>query len=129
RHKFHLKLYNRYQILKETNIDLQDNKDYLNLPSQQVINPADINIGCSHRQVRKKLERAKKYTTDGKEVSKAKVILSEAPITTTNASISECQTSFNLHVGYPGQLQRFYLSKKRAKLQRQRKEKNSFKKR
>lgn len=120
RFKFHLKLYNRYQVLKETDVALEENKDkeYLNLPPAQVINSADIDVGTSHRKVRNKLERAKKHTAEGQDVSKVEVLLSKAPLTTTNVSVSEYQASLNLHFSHSAQLQKFYSSKKRANLKR-----------
>ncbi|CAO3636577.1 unnamed protein product [Mucor hiemalis] len=118
RYKFHLNLYNRYQLLRETDIDVEDNKEFLDLPPSQVINSADINIGCLHRKVGRKLERAKKNTVEGKKVLETENMLSKTPMNTKNASLSDFQAAFNLHASHSEQLRTFYSSKKRANLQR-----------
>ncbi|GAA5797860.1 hypothetical protein HPULCUR_003256 [Helicostylum pulchrum] len=119
RFKFHSELYNRYQVLEELDIDIQDHINYLDLPQQnQVINSADIDVGCSHRKARKKLERAKKHTEEGKEVSKVEDVLSKSPVTVNNTALSQYQNAFNLHASKSDQLQKFYSSKKRASLLR-----------
>ncbi|CAO3646917.1 unnamed protein product [Mucor hiemalis] len=103
RYKFHLNLYNRYQLLRETDIDVEDNKEFLDLPPSQV---------------RRKLERAKKNTVEGKKVLETENMLSKTPMNTKNASLSDFQAAFNLHANHSDQLRTFYSSKKRANLQR-----------
>ncbi|GAA5800204.1 hypothetical protein HPULCUR_005629 [Helicostylum pulchrum] len=117
RFKFHLELYNHYQVLGEIYIDIQDYRKYPDLPQQnQVVNSLDIDVGCSHRKVRKKLERAKKHTEEEKEVSKVEDVLSKSPVTVNNTALSQYQNAFNLHASKSDQLQKFYSSKKRASL-------------
>ncbi|KAI9259844.1 hypothetical protein EDC94DRAFT_585685 [Helicostylum pulchrum] len=117
RFKFHLELYNHYQVLGEIYIDIQDYRKYPDLPQQnQVVNSSDIDVGCSHRKVRKKLERAEKHTEEEKEVSKVEDVLSKSPVTVNNTTLSQYQNAFNLHASKSNQLQKFYSSKKRASL-------------
>ncbi len=90
RYKFHLKLYNRYQLLKETEIELGEDsaeKNYLDLPQKQIINSTDVDVGCLHAKFRRKLERAKKKSMEGNEVLKAEALLSKSPLSTTNTSL------------------------------------------
>ncbi|GAA5797986.1 hypothetical protein HPULCUR_003384 [Helicostylum pulchrum] len=86
--KFHLELYNRYQDLGEVDIDIQDDRKYLDLPQQnQVINSADIDV---------------------------EDVLSKSPVMVNNTTMSQYQNAFNLHAGKSDQLQKFYSSKERA---------------
>lgn len=119
RYKFHLNLYNRYQVLQEAEVNIEDGYEYLNLPKKTlVINSADIDVGCSHRKVRKKLEREKRITKEGKEVTKIEKKLSESPVTTKNNTLSQYKNLFDLHNLHSEQLQLFYSSKKRSNILR-----------
>lgn len=119
RYKFYLNLYNRYQVLQEAEVNVENGCEYLNLPKKTlVINSADIDAGCSHRKVRKKLERAKRITEEGKEVAKIEKKLSESPVTTKNNTLSQYKNLFDLYNLHSEQLQLFYSSKKRSNILR-----------
>ncbi|KAI8083365.1 uncharacterized protein B0P05DRAFT_537030 [Gilbertella persicaria] len=112
RYKFHLKLYNLYQILKETDIDVQGNKEYLDLTPELVISFTDIDVRTLQHKIRRKLERARKQIEEGKEVLQAETMLSEAPIITISTSIIQYQAFLDLHLSRSNRSRRFYSSKK-----------------
>ncbi|GAA5798065.1 hypothetical protein HPULCUR_003464 [Helicostylum pulchrum] len=82
RYKFHLNLYNRYEVLKDGD-DIkpdQSDKQYLTLPNVNVIKSAEIDVGCGYRKSIKTMLRRKKYTTEGRLVLEAEKFLSDSSL-------------------------------------------------
>lgn len=120
RFKFHLKLYNRYQVLSEESSQSdecgennEEDEQFLKLPRPSVINAADVDIGCGYRKVRLKLEREKKSSPIGKAVSEAEKELSKKPLN-VKLTIAEYLTNKKIHTEQSATLRQFYGSGKRA---------------
>ncbi|KAI9257797.1 hypothetical protein EDC94DRAFT_661101 [Helicostylum pulchrum] len=93
RFKFRLELYNRYDALSDINENhsMEDiiekyntngdgNNAFLKLLVCKKITAADIDVGTRHRKARRKSERKKKTTEDGKRILQIEKSLSETPL-------------------------------------------------
>ncbi|RCH99896.1 hypothetical protein CU098_011669, partial [Rhizopus stolonifer] len=99
-------------VFSETDIDVQGNKEYLDLTPELVISFTDIDVRTLQHKIRRKLERARKQIEEGKEVLQAETMLSEAPIITISTSIIQYQAFLDLHLSRSNRSRRFYSSKK-----------------
>jgi hypothetical protein len=79
RFKYHLSLRNRFSPLAQDNIDIgsghtsaesdqSSSPQFSPLPKSFTVNSEDIDVVCGYRRARKKLERKKKLTEDGRKV-------------------------------------------------------------
>ncbi|KAI9254921.1 hypothetical protein EDC94DRAFT_696570 [Helicostylum pulchrum] len=106
RFKFHLELYNRYDalldineshsmedIIEKYNTKGDGNSNFLKLSVCKKITAADIDVGTGHRKARRKLERKKKTTEDGKRILQIEKSLSETPLN-SNLDIHEAHRNY-----------------------------------
>ena len=112
RFRFHLNLYNRYQVLGEEIVD-EDDSGYYDLPKTSVINAADVDVGCGYRKIRRKLEKRKKSTLEGKAVLEAEQLLSRKPLD-NSSTVSQYLKNKEFHIANSKKLRLFYGSTKRA---------------
>jgi hypothetical protein len=112
RFKFHLNLYNRYQVLGEEIVD-EDDSGYYDLPKTSVINAADVDVGCGYRKIRRKLEKQKKSTLEGKAILEAEQLLSRKPLD-NSLTIPRYLENKESHIANSKKLRLFYGSTKRA---------------
>lgn len=81
RSRFNLDLCNRYGVLKEDGKDIplhQNDKKHLDLADPMFIKSANADVGCGLKKARKKLERRKQNTREGKHVLAAEELLAES---------------------------------------------------
>lgn len=117
RFKFYLKLYNRYQVLGDDNIENdKEGAKYLDLPKKSVINAADIDFDCRLRRARKKLEN-EKSSLPGKLVLEAEKALSKEPLD-ISLTIEEYLKNSKTYVDHSSTMRQFYGSSKRAIMSR-----------
>ena len=137
RFKFHLELHNRYESLmdcSETIVDDMDisiaddillkynkrepgKRDYLKPPPSMKITAADVDVGCGQRKARKKVERMKKNTDQGKEVQFIEKNLSENPLH-LGLNIQEAHAIFLNQRSQAEKINAFYYSKSQAQSKR-----------
>ncbi|CEJ00514.1 hypothetical protein RMCBS344292_14567 [Rhizopus microsporus] len=114
RFQFHIQLCNRYHVLQEPDFDIKDEETaFLNLPQSKTINTNEIDINCMHRKNRKHLERLKKKTFQGEEVSILEAKLKKASLSATN-NVKEFQQNYRVHEDCLKKLRSFYSSSNRA---------------
>ena len=112
RFRYHLNLYNRYQVLGEEIVD-EDDSGYYDLPKTSVIIAADVDVGCGYRKIRRKLEKQKKSTLEGKAVLEAEQLLSRKPLN-NSLTVAEYLKNQESHIANSKKLRLFYGSTKRA---------------
>ncbi|GAA5796692.1 hypothetical protein HPULCUR_002067 [Helicostylum pulchrum] len=123
RFKFHLELYNRYDalldineshsmedIIEKYNTKGDGNSNFLKLSVCKKITAADIDVGTGHRKARRKLERKKKTTEDGKRILQIEKSLSETPLN-SNLDIHEAHRNYFSKSQYRNEMNKFYFSK------------------
>ncbi|KAI9264556.1 hypothetical protein EDC94DRAFT_488977, partial [Helicostylum pulchrum] len=118
RFQFHIELSNRYQALGSSedtiNADdivekYKDNK-HLNLPKSRVIKSEEIQIRSGNWKRSKSLERKKKHTLEGKDISRIEKEISKNPLKhATNAS--DMKSIYEKQHQYRSQFRAFYFSK------------------
>ncbi|CEG76664.1 hypothetical protein RMATCC62417_11526 [Rhizopus microsporus] len=114
RFQFHIQLYNRYHVLQEPDVDIKDEETaFLNLPQSKTINANEIDISCMHRKNRKHLERLKKKTSQGEEVSTLEANLEKASFSASN-NVEEFQQNYRVHEDCSKKLRSLYSSSNRA---------------
>ncbi|CEG79134.1 hypothetical protein RMATCC62417_13635 [Rhizopus microsporus] len=119
RAKFHLKLYNHCATLESKEIDgasqldlADEEKSFLNLLKIIETSAGDVDLGCDYFRQRRKLERKKKETEEGKRIQALEDAMkkssTDSSANTTNGLTSNFETNF----GNRNQMRVFYYSAK-----------------
>lgn len=117
RFEFHLKLFNYYSSLDESNnetipIPPVEIKPFLNLPKATVIKSSEIDLGCGYFKNRIKLEKRKKFTNHGKRILTVENVISKSNLTTSLASTTQFRNNFETQFRHRNEVRDFYNSKK-----------------
>ncbi|CEG67740.1 hypothetical protein RMATCC62417_04127 [Rhizopus microsporus] len=112
--QFDIQLYNRYHVFQEPDVDIKDQETiFLYLRQSKTINANEIDINCMHRKNRKHLERLKKKTSQGEEVSTLEAKLEKVSFSASN-NVEEFQQNYRVHEDCSKKLRRFCSSSNRA---------------
>ena len=130
RFKFHLALHNRFEALADSsetgvaddivskyNEKEPGNSDYLKPPPSMKITAADVDVGSGQRKARKKIERMKRNTEQGKEVQSIENNLSKKPFH-SGLNIQETHATFLHQRSQAEKINAFYNSKSQARSKR-----------
>jgi hypothetical protein len=117
RFAFHLKLYNSFQALSDFQEDDTD-IDLFRFPESFKVKAADIDIGCNFKRIRKKLEKSKDDTEEGKFVQTVEDHLCKFDMAAAN-SVEELLNIHDQHYTNKSILRNFYNSKQRVNEKRQ----------
>ena len=125
RAKFHLNLYNYYEALESTELDetLQldlndEEKSFLDLPKIIGTLAGDIDLDCGYFRQRKKLERKKKETEEGKKIQALEDAMSKASTESSANTITGLASKFRSNFDNRNQMRAFYCSAKNINQQR-----------
>ncbi|CEI98784.1 hypothetical protein RMCBS344292_12884 [Rhizopus microsporus] len=112
--QFDIQLYNRYHVFQEPDVDIKDEETiFLYLRQSKTINANEIDINCMHRKNRKHLERLKKKTSQGEEVSTLEAKLEKVSFSASN-NVEEFQQNYRVHEDCSKKLRSFCSSSNRA---------------
>ncbi|CEG75072.1 hypothetical protein RMATCC62417_10178 [Rhizopus microsporus] len=125
RAKFHLKLYNYYaalenaELVETSQLDLNDEEKYfLNLPKIIGTSAGGVDLGCGYYRQRKRLERKKKETVEGKEIQLLEDAMSKASTDNSASTITGLSSKLETNFGNRDKTQAFYDSAKNINQQR-----------
>ncbi|CAO3642576.1 unnamed protein product [Mucor hiemalis] len=97
RYKFHLPLYDEYQVLEEDEIEVKkEDLGYLHLQKKFAINSEDVDVGRGVMKQRKQLEKEKK-TKEEKRVTRVETELLKVPLTSCS-TIQQFATVEELYI-------------------------------
>jgi hypothetical protein len=113
RFKYHLALHNRYSPLATETSEDQQPLPFFPLPVSMKINSADVDFGGGYWRQRKKLEKKKKLSPEGRQVTDVERFLSRAASESTR-SIQDVVAVHRLKKENKGALQQFYHSNQQA---------------
>ncbi|ORE20077.1 hypothetical protein BCV71DRAFT_262345 [Rhizopus microsporus] len=114
RFQLDIQLCNRYHVLQEPDVDIKDEEAaFLNLLQSETINANEIDINCMHKKNRKHLERLKKKTSQGEEVSTLEAKLEKASLS-ASSNVEKFQQNYRVHEDCSKKLRSFYNSSNRT---------------